>query len=249
MHTKHSSNSKGRRRSRRRPRPGQWLRLGNNLVRLAIVAAVLAAVLVVVAAVGGLLAGFSVFDDDYRLDVATVDVPVDEMRITNRTAFPIRIHAFDATDGAKIIARENVVVEPGATVGLDPVPSVFHLWKSQLFDASLTWTRPLFSDVVISGSENNLQVAGETPDTMFVNDVDEHVKVCVHQVGDIGPIPLRCWTLGPDQEAPIVWSEPPAAFKVMVYDPAILDEPLTVHERIPARSTVTITKRSGFLFW
>ena len=212
----------------------------------------LATVLVVV--VGGYLAWRAVtgvipddptaLDDDYTLQIFAPDIPDTPIRVTNNTNLALRIHAFDAADRAKIFARDDRVIEPGQTLEYERVPYVFHVWKSQFLDAPIKWTDPIFSDVVLSGDENNLRISAEPAVTTFSNEVDEHLKVCTYNVGDpFQALPLECWTLAPNQTAdPIVWTTSPADFVVKVFEPALIDNALTTRENVTAGSSITIHK-------
>ena len=226
---------------------GLWLRFGSRVVTLAIVMAIIVGGILAWRAVTGLFHDLGTEvrpDDDYSLTVEGGLTPGEHMTVVNNTDIALRLHVFNADDGAKVIARENIVIEAGGRASIDRVPSVFNVWKSQIFDVHLTWTRTLYADtIVITGDENGIVIDAGSADTTFVNEVDEHLKVCTYQTWDaLQAVPLQCWTLAPDQPEPVIWTDPPGAFVVKVFRPQLIDDLLTVRENVPAGSTITLRK-------
>lgn len=187
-------------------------------------------------------------DDAYKLEItAEPNTPGNTMRITNNTNINLRLHVFYASDAVKLAAKHNDVIESGGYKEYVRESYVINLWKSQLFDRHLQWTGELWSDVVISGSENNLRIDGAPkPPVRITNTVDEQLKVCVYNVEDtLRWIPLvPCWELGKDRT--VTWAGGPPRFTVKVFEPAAVDVALVTQSHVPHLSSLVIRKEGLF---
>ena len=166
-----------------------------------------------------------------------------EMRITNNARIDLRLHMYNATDMVKAVARENWVLKKGASRTYPRDSYVFHVWKSQLFDAGIKWTQTLWTDVKFSGDENNLIVTGgPKPPVTFTNEVNEHLKICVYNAKDTAQVIPRvpCWTIGRGRT--VKWEDAPALFLLKVFKPALLDKPLVTESDVEHMSSITISK-------
>lgn len=192
-------------------------------------------------------------DDRYKLDIETdaaaVSMAGREMTLTNNSAIDLRVHIFpaDALIGdVRIVATFNDVLKRGASRSYSRAPYKINLWKSQLLDKHLKWTGELWTDVIFTGGEENLRVAGgPRPPVTITNTVDEQLKICVYNVNDtVRWVPLRpCWDLGKDRT--VSWPDAPARFTAKVFRPAALDVALVTQSDVPFASALTIRK-TGF---
>jgi len=182
-------------------------------------------------------------DDAYKINIerdASAESP--NMTIKNNSAIDLRLHMFNASDKAKVIARENWVLKRGESKSYPRDSYVFHVWKSQFFDASIKWTDSLWTDVEFSGNESNLTVKGrDKPPVTIRNDTDEQLKFCTYNAGDIvQAVPLKCWTLGSKTGAE--WKNAPQEFMLKVFKPALLDDPVLTQSSVKDMSAITIAR-------
>lgn len=191
-------------------------------------------------------------DDAYRLNIDSSDqAPSPQMKIQNNSDINLRLHMFNASDSVKLVARENWVLKPGESKHYPRGNYVFHVWKSQLFDASIVWTDTLWTDVEFSGNANNLVVKGSAkPPVTITNDVNEQLKACAYNTNDlvqaISLVP--CWTLGP--QTSVTWQESPDVFMLKVFKPALLDDPILTQSGAKDVSSITITHgKQWWKFW
>ncbi|MFK8183785.1 MAG: hypothetical protein AB8B99_10465 [Phormidesmis sp.] len=162
------------------------------------------------------------------------------MTIKNNSEIDLRLHMFNASDQAKIIARENWILKKGESKTYERNSYVFHVWKSQFFDASIQWTEPLWTDIEFSGSEDNLTIKGsDKPPVTIRNEANQQLKICIYNADDkVQAIPLDCWTLSPGTQT--TWKKAPQEFLIKAFKPALLDNPVLTQSNVQDMSTITI---------
>jgi len=180
-------------------------------------------------------------DDSYKLDITSAKLPAN-ITVTNNSDINLRLHVFYANDMVKAVAKYNDILKKGKSINYPRDNYVFNIWKSQFLDAHIKWTGTLGSDVIITGTQNNLKIKGKaSPPTNITNTVNEQLKVCTYNAGDLTQaIPLVCWNIGKDRS--INWKSAPKKFIVKVFSPALLDIPLVTESAVSQSSHLVIRK-------
>jgi hypothetical protein len=182
------------------------------------------------------------YDDSYKVTIEPPPPISDSMKITNNSGMNLRLHMFNANDAARVVARENFVLQRGQSLGYPRGRYAFRVWKSQIVDEPILSTDEVWTDVVFTGAEGNLKVeGGPKPPVTIAHDVDEVLKVCAYNEKDAAQgIPLNCWTIGKDRV--MEWRDGPPRFVLKLFKPELGDKVLTMETDVQERSVIRISK-------